>query len=390
VNDITPRERIAEVRKRRGLSQRELAGLCGWSLSYIKKIEQGADGLVPRLETLHVLAQALRVPTSTLTSGGDADGPDEQTAEDWTDVRAAIYGLAQQQPDDQPTEAGILDVLASVKPALAANHFGEVRTILPGLIRDAGALNGAGRVAQSKVLNLTAWLLTQTRQWDDAAVAAQLAADAADDRIDAAASVNTACWALLRQGRLSEARDLATAKADDIEPRFSRATTAELGVWGRLLLNVSNAAVRDNRPGEAQDALSLAAAAAGRIGREVTADGSTTRTFGPVTVQMIAAENAAISRNPLKVLDIAAGIPAGVLHPTSASRCRHQLDVASAYVQLRQYAGAVAVLLELRRDAPEWLLQQRYARDIIGSIVRKRRTLTGDMRALADAVRLPL
>jgi hypothetical protein len=38
--------------------------------------------------------------------------------------------------------------------------------------------------------------------------------------------------------------------------------------------------------------------------------------------------------------------------------------------------------------APEWLTQQRYARDILGSIAAGRRTLTTEMRELADAIRL--
>jgi len=48
------------------------------------------------------------------------------------------------------------------------------------------------------------------------------------------------------------------------------------------------------------------------------------------------------------------------------------------------------VLADIRRTAPEWFAQQRYAHDIVAGIVQRRRTLTPEMRELADAVRLPL
>ena len=225
-----------------------------------------------------------------------------------------------------------------------------------------------------------------------------MASDAArGDKLLEAAAVNTLCWSLLRQGKLNEAQLLAVAEAEATEPRFSRASSREMALWGRLLLAANNAAVRDNRPGDAADMLSLARAAASRVGREICPDGSTTRTFGPLTVWMIAAENAAIERQPDGVISIAENIPAiaasfppGIVHPLSASRCRHRLDVANAYVMQRDYPKALEMLQGLRAEVPEWLVQQGYARIVMRSIVRQRRTLTRAMRDLADAINMPL
>src|SRR5450631_545622 len=108
---------------------------------------------------------------------------------------------------------------------------------------------------------MTAWVLTQMRQWDIALYTLDRAQDAACSLLDGAAVAKTRIWLLLRQGDLSAARLTAIRWADDIEPRFSRATTVELSLWGDLLTNVANAAIRDNRPGEANDALRLARAA---------------------------------------------------------------------------------------------------------------------------------
>jgi transcriptional regulator with XRE-family HTH domain len=383
-------DRVRDVRKRRGLSQRELAEASGLSISLIRKLEQ-SERQDARLETLRNLAMALRVPTTRLIRSPDAEEADPHTFGSWEPVRRSLFRpAAEPEPDEPPTPDGVLAALNASRQFLAANQYSEFPTILPGMLRDVNALNGEARPVRSRVLNMTGWLLVQTRQWDAAEVALRLAVDAADDRLDAAAAANTICWSLLRQGRLAEAREMATRWADDIEPRFSRATAAELSIWGRLMLNVTNAAVRDARAGEAEDALRLARAAADRIGREVSSDASTTRTFGPVTVAMISAENAAITGHPDKVLTVAQGICGSMLHAAAASRCRHRLDVANAHAQLRQYKQAITVIQRLRNDSPEWLVQQRYARDILGRITSCRRTLTPQMRDLADFVHLAI
>lgn len=229
-----------------------------------------------------------------------------------------------------------------------------------------------------------------TRQFDDAWTAARLALDAAPDLPESMAAVSMMTWCLLRQGQAGEAGTLAAQWATGRNPGFSRATTGELAAYGKMLLYVANAMTTDNQPGEAQDALSLARAAAARIGRDVPCNASTTMRFGPATVMVITAESASLTWQPDKVLaiaDRARGLVAGI---EPAQQLRHRLDVAGAHASLRQYAEGIAVLRELQAQAPEWLIHQRYARDIISSIIERRRTLTPEMRELADAVRLPL
>ncbi len=57
---------------------------------------------------------------------------------------------------------------------------------------------------------------------------------------------------------------------------------------------------------------------------------------------------------------------------------------------MRQYGQAMEVLYGIQEVSPEWLPQQRYAQDIAVRVIRKRRTLTLDMRHLADAICVPL
>ena len=222
-----------------------------------------------------------------------------------------------------------------------------------------------------------------------------LARDAASDPADVLAAVNTTLWLLLRQGHLDGAARLAEATADDFEPSFRHTPVPVVAGWGKVMLYLNNARVRDNSPGAAQEALSCAYAAAHRTGREVTLDRSTTRTFGPASVAMIEAENAAIREDPGLVLSVTSRIPRqGLVHAQSASRWRSRLDVARAHALLRHPQDAVRELDAIRQAAPEWLAQQRYARDIMAevmpAVMRRRRTLPENVRVLADAVRLPL
>lgn len=378
------------LRKVRGLTQPQLAEASGVSVRTVQTVEQAQAPV--RTKTVAALAKGLHVTTARLLTPGLPDPGDPLQGDPWQDMRTALY-----QPlliVEPAVEADVLAGLALLRPELAANRYDRARAVLPALVADARSLGGTGRAAQSRVLNAAAWLLTQSRQWEDALTAGRLALDAAPDPADKVAAANTLCWCLLRQGRLQEALDLAVKWADETEPRrLSRASEAELAGWGKLWLYVTNAKVRNNEPGAAEDALRLAAAAAARIGREVETDASTTRTFGPVTVPMIRAENAAISGKPDLVLRIAAeDVPRGgkLVHAMSASVLRHGLDVAAAHAQKREWPEAVDTLDGLRRRAPQWLSVQRTARDLTEEIVARRRTLTPQMREVAAAVRLDL
>jgi transcriptional regulator with XRE-family HTH domain len=397
---------VRDVRKRRGLSQRQLADLSGVSVSLIRKLEQGDYGNV-RLETLHKLGVALRVPTTTLATGPDAAEPESEAVSQWLPVRRALEGTAQREPvagepaagepAEEPTLAGLTAAFGETVPLLVANRYAEVGAIMPALLRDAdalvaGSVNGTetdARDLRSRIRQVTALLMSHTWQFDAASHAIELAIDDASDGFTEMSAVDEKCWGLIRSGRLAETRELATRWSDDAEPRMSRATREELAAWGRFLLQVSRTAVRDNRPGEAKDALKLARVAAVAAGNDFILPYNPWGVFGPMTVSMIQAENAMIQDRPDVTLNLAAQLQG---RPFLVPRYyhRHRLDVAHAYVALSQYPEAVEVLQEVRVDAPQWLAQQRYAGDILSQVIGRRRTLTADMRELADFMRLAL
>jgi hypothetical protein len=64
--------------------------------------------------------------------------------------------------------------------------------------------------------------------------------------------------------------------------------------------------------------------------------------------------------------------------------------VAAARLDLRQYPEGFEVLWRLRQEAPAWLQNQRMAGDLLAKITARRRTLTPEMRELADFVHLAM
>lgn len=384
-------DRVRTVRKRRGLTQKELAVAADLSVSLVRKMEQGERRDV-RMETAHQLARALDVPTTHLLTSAPPPWRPNVPADIWQPVVTALAAPSPQLPEE-PTAAGVSGALAGGRALFATERYDDLGRMLPALLRDVRALEGpAARRLLYQSLQLTVSFLGQVRQYEAAAEAAQQTLDAATDELAGGAAVVAQCQQLLRGGHLTEVAELASRWADDVEPRVSRATPEELAVWGGLQLRVGAAAVRDNRKPEAANALRLARIAAVGLGQEVITAPDYLRHFGPATVTHQRAEHAAIQQNPARVLQIHKAVR--TWKPArgggKSGRCRHMLDVADAHLRLHDEEQCVQVLQDVWVDAPQWITAQRYAQDIMGRVVERRRTLTPEMRELADALGTPM
>ncbi|MBB0243204.1 helix-turn-helix domain-containing protein [Streptomyces alkaliphilus] len=384
-------ERIQRARKLAGLTQRELAALSGVSFSLISKLEQG-ERQDARLETVRKIAAALHVSTTRLVASGPENGPTEETTDRWLPVRRAL--VTDDAPDlpEEPTPEGVRQALDGALTLNSHARYTELTEVLPALIRDARVvtdLDPAERELHTHVMLVVGSVLVQHRQFDTAEQLLDQTLGYTESTPQRATAVSTWCWSLLRRGRLAEAREKAVYWADELEPRrLTRASPADLAGWGWLLLRAAAAASRDNRDGEARTALRYAKAAATAIGtgeRRVKGD-PLRKVFGSPTIARKQAEHATITDRPDQVLALAASIPS---NSTNDHR-RHLLDVAHAQERMRQHTEAVETLWKLQQEAPEWLAQQRYAKETLDRLVRKRRTLTPEMRALARVVQLPL
>ncbi|MFF2550318.1 helix-turn-helix domain-containing protein [Nocardia sp. NPDC058058] len=374
---------LQSVRKRRGFTQRELAEASGVSLSFIRKLEQGERDDA-RMETLRRLAVALGCPLTTLL--GPAPVPPESwDGALWEPTRAAI---ATTQPSESADSSGALEgSLAAAVQLYHDNRYDRLAQVLPILIAEGRA---ADPVIRSRILQLTGSVMVQTRQLRPARIALEQSvseAEATGNALDSASAIVTLCWLMIVERQFDAVRELATRWADRIEPRLSVATEREISTWGWLLLRGSAAAIRDNRPDEADDMMRLAQAGAVVMKRDTVGYQDYWTRFGPATVAMKRVENAVVDDRPDLALQLAREVPAG-LRPTSDNRNRHLLDVASAHLDLRRPETAFEVLRQLSMEAGPWLVEQRLARDLMGRLITERRTLTTEMRQLADLINL--
>jgi hypothetical protein len=368
------------------------------SISLVRKLEQDAYGQV-RLATAHKLAKALGVTTSTLITEPDTPVPAPESAQQWEPVRLALEGgVHGDEPRDEPTLQGFRLSFGHILPLLLASKFDALGAFLPGLLRDADALvalsvDGAqsdAKTLRSQVRQVTGSLMLHNWQFETADRAFALAMDDASDPLTAMSVVDERCWGLIRQGKLTETMNTALGLAEQNEPKI-RAGRDELAAYGRLMIRASMAAVRDNRPDEAAEMLRLARMAAVGAGSDFVLPFSPWHVFGPVATLVFAAESAMIRDQPEGVLSIARRL-SGARPAISLGRFApsFRLDVAYAHALLRHDDQTVAVLRQLRDDRPQWFPRQRYAADILTTIIGHRRTLSAEIRELADAARVPL
>ncbi|MFC8694213.1 helix-turn-helix domain-containing protein [Streptomyces parvus] len=400
-------ENVRRFRRAAGFSQEGLAEEAVLSLSTVRKVEQGGQ---VSMDTLAALARALGVSTSDLFAS-EAPKPvigetDDANRRSQAELRRALMppvGLS--APLSEPGEAGEpRDILRGVQDGHAlyqSDRYGSVARALPGLLRASEAavatLEGVEQqqamIARAHALLLTGKYLTQVRLYDMAyfslAEAIRLAREAGQTQLAATGVVGMG-WLLLRQDRFDESEQLAAQTAEDIEPRISRATAAELAVWGELWLRVAAAARRNNRQDVADHARRMATTAGGALGREHTEFPSHWSAFGPATAEAKAVEDLALIGDHRGVLRRADEGPLsskaakniGRLSPNNHNR--HRLDVASAYVSLGSHQDAMDELISLRESADVWITHQPMARRVMADILRTRkRTLTADMRQMA-------
>src|SRR5262245_18591799 len=140
-------ETIGALRRRRKLTQEELAEASGVSVETIRKLEQN-DRVTARIATLNKLARALRVPTSVLfgdsgqaTLSGERSSPLPLIA-----LRTALFparGLSGllDPPDGPPPMLGDVEAdLRAVDTAYHADDWSTAVAALPDLLARARLL----------------------------------------------------------------------------------------------------------------------------------------------------------------------------------------------------------------------------------------------------------
>src|SRR6266540_2742599 len=367
-------ERIAAHRVRRGLTQEELAGLVGISLSLMKKIEIGHRH-VTRFSQLVLFAQALRIKDLHELTGVrlmlTPDGFRSHPAA--TAVRAALTDHS--RPSGEPP---VLDTLAAgiertwqVWQAPSSWRYAQVGQELPALLRTARAAVALHDGEQRRrALREASKLYQLTRTWTkrvgeyelswlaaDRAVTAALDAD--DPDMAAAAAWNLA-MILSAKGHTDEACGVVHRALDDLRPYM-------------------------DQPSEARQMLDTAEKAASRTGET----NHYRMVFGPTNVAVHRVSVSVELGRTREALDLAERVTVEGA-PAVERRLTHRLDVARSYARKRNDLGAIHMIQHIHRESPEELTHSVMVREVLRELMgRARPAVMGELQPLLQAAGLP-
>lgn len=184
---------------------------------------------------------------------------------------------------------------------------------------------------------------------------------------------NSVSWIFLRTGRPDDSQRVALATADSIEPTFQNSPPVQVAAYGGLLLSAMTAAARHERYDTARDLLTVARAAAERMGDSTD---RWTTVFGPTAVAMQAVSVETAAGEWGRGLDAARRVPMTGRTPTSWT-VRFLLDVAHAQVETCRDAAAMDTLRTVRRLAPEWMRRHGLARAMVRDLLLRPRRPRG-------------
>ncbi|MGQ0776337.1 MAG: helix-turn-helix domain-containing protein [Pseudonocardiales bacterium] len=377
-------ERVAELRRRRGLSQKDLATEVGRSESWVSQVER--DILpVERVSVLRLLADALGVSVRDLRPETAADGstvtrevPNELAA-----LRLAMTGHPALSTLLGMVEAHSRDVhelQADVDEAWRLSHASQYGALVSLLVPLLADLEESARVARGQQRTEVARLLTTAYQVAAATFARQGEADAswlaadratrwtedAEDSLGAVASGLRMGHAFITLRRLDQAEHVATQAITALAPLAAAPDCAPevLSLYGAMHLLLAVVHAREGDRSGTRKAID----AARKIARRIGADRNDYHTeFGPTNVELHAVSTAVDLGDAGEAVDLANGIDASGLSPERQARLL--IDLARAHVQRRHIGEAVSALLQAERLTPEQVQCHRHARQVVRDLL---------------------
>jgi transcriptional regulator with XRE-family HTH domain len=392
-------QRIATHRLRRGLTQEELAGLVGISLSLMKKIETGQRA-VAKFSQLVLFAQALRVKDLRDLTGVPLPlMPDGVRGHPSADaVRAALmdWGTPTGDPPALAPLAHQIEQAWEAWQTASAWRYAYVGQALPDLIRAAYT---ATRLHQGddrrQALRQASKLYQLVRTWTkrvgehelsllaaDRAVAAALDADDLD--LAGAAAWNLA-MILSAQGHTDESRAIVYRAIDELRPFMAEATAQRLAVWGGLHLLGAAEAARDDQDAEAWKLLDTADRVASRTGET----NHFRMVFGPTNVTMHRISTAVELGRSREAIELAERVDLESV-PAVERQLTCHLDAARCYALRRNDVAAVHMIQRIHSASPEELRFSVLVRETLRELMgRARPGIQSDLKPLLAAAGLP-
>jgi len=368
-------QRVARLRRLRGLSQPELADLIDRSPAWMSQVERGQRH-IDRMSVLETLARALDVPLSELA--GDepavaAQNPVNNDAERLRIVLLTSSTMPTARTKADLDQAKLSNALEQAWSYVHAGTYADLPGVLAPLIADLdNACNAlpADRKPWEQLASAyhsMAAAFANLDEPDAAWIATDRAIQAARTSGDPAlAAASVFRLAIVFQGarRYDYVELAAGVAAESLLGQLDDLGVPARSVWGALTLQRAVAAARSNNAEHAYALLEDARAAAAEVG-EGRNDYHTE--FGPVNVQLHDVAVSVDLGDAGRALRVAEAISTEAL--STERRTRFLIDVARAHTQRRDAGRAAATLLAAEALSPQIVHDHYFAKQILGDLL---------------------
>jgi transcriptional regulator with XRE-family HTH domain len=387
--------KIAAERRRRGLSQPELARLIGRSVAWVSQVERGVRK-VDRMSVLETVAAALEVPLAELAAEAPvvaAVTEEPPGAGGLRLVLSGAYALRAMLDGHRPPALSTLRTKSRKAWELThAGRYTDLTDLLRGLVPDleiaARALPEAQRAEVCELMAATyqacsaalAKLGEPGAAWI-AADRAMAAAERAGNPMLVAAGAFRLVFVFIATRHYDQGEETARTAADALQAMADQGDAAAISLWGALTLQRAVIASRVNDPDAAYGHLVQAARVAARLG-EGRNDYNTE--FGPANVGLYEIAVAVELGDAGRALRTAATVDTTGL--SAERRVRMLIDVARAHAQRRQVNEAVVAMRQAEDITPEQVRRHELARQLVSDLLTMQDPPSGELQELAGRV----
>ena len=370
--------KIAAERRRRGLSQPELARLVDRSVAWVSQVERGVRK-VDRMSVLEALAAALDIPLAELAAEAPVVAAVIEEPPGAGGLRLVLSGAyALRAMLDGRRSPALSTLRTKTRKAWELTHAGrytELTELLSGLIPD---LETAARAVSEDQRTEVFELMAATYQACSAALAklgepeaawiaadrAMAAAERAGNPLLVAAGAYRLVFVFINARHYDQAEETARTAAEALAPLADRGDPQALSLWGGLTLQRAVIAANVNDPDLAYGQLEIASQVAGRLGE---GHDEYNTEFGPANVRLYEIAVAVELGDAGRALRAAAAVDTSGL--SAERRARMLIDVARAHAQRRQVGEAVAALLQAEAVTPEQIRSHVLVRQLVSDLL---------------------
>jgi tetratricopeptide (TPR) repeat protein len=384
--------KIAAERRRRGLSQPELARMVDRSVAWVSQVERGVRK-VDRMSVLEALAAALEVPLAELAAEAPVVAAVTEEPPGASGLRLVLSGAyALRAMLDGRRAPAISTLRTKTRKTWELTHAGRyteltdlLRSLVPDLETAARSVPEEQRAEVSELLATTyqacSAALAKLGEPEAAWIAADrsmAAAERAGNPMLVAAGAYRLVFVFINARHYDQAEETARTAADALWPTADQGDPRAMSLWSGLTLQRAVVAAHLNYPDTAYDQLERATQIAERLGED---HNEFNTEFGPANVRLYEIAVAVELGDAGRAVRAAAAVDVSGL--SAERQARMLIDVARAHAQRRQAQEAVAALLRAEAITPEQVRGHALVRQLVSDLLTMQDPPSTELRDLA-------